>query len=153
MTNIEIVPSTMDHAKELAQTLRFADKQEAIAAGLVPDKALFHSFNSALYRKTGLVNGRVAAMWGISGSPLGVVGQPYLITGSYVEDISPIKFAKIYKQEVEEMKKYFSLLENYVDSTYKGAVRMLRIAGFELSEPFKTNTGFSFQKFSMRGSV
>ncbi len=148
---IEIVNSTIEHVRELSLTLREKDKQEAVAAGLVPSEALFYSFNSAIFRKTGLVNGHVAAMWGVSGNPLGILGQPYLITGEYVNDISPIRFAKIYKQEVDQMKRYFSVLENYVDASYTGAVRMLKITGFDLSEPFKTNTGYSFQKFSMKG--
>lgn len=150
---IKIVNSTEDHVRELAESIREADKQEAIAAGLVPKEALFYSYNHALYRKTGLINDKVAAMWGIVGSPLGILGQPYLITAPIVEDITPIRFASIYKKEVEQMKKYFSLLENYVDDRYEGAIRMLKIAGFELSEPLQAYTGFRFRKFSMKGSA
>lgn len=97
------------------------------------------------------MDGNVAAMWGLGGTIVGQVGQPYLITGVECEKVSPFAFARVYKQEVELMKTMFPTLENYVDSRYKGAVRMLKIAGFQLSEePVQVKpTGALFYKFRM----
>jgi hypothetical protein len=88
-------------------------------------------------------------MWGVAGISLGIKGMPYLITSPLSETISPIKFAKIYTSQVKEMKKLFPVLENYVDASYTGAVRMLSLAGFRL-DPVTINNN-DFFKFSMVG--
>lgn len=145
---VEILPSTAEHAKRLSMHLREADIREAKALGLYPHRGVFYAYRHACYRKTALVDGVVAAMWGLHGELLGQTGQPYLITGTAVEKISPIRFAKIYKQEVKIMKEFFPVLQNYVDASYTGAVRMLDIAGFDLSEKIIFN-GHEFIVFKM----
>ena len=142
VNEINIVDSWDGHVKDLLKTLRPADKLEAERLGLDPDKAVYQSYHSALYRKTGLVDGEVAAMWGVSGTPLSLIGHPYLITGSLVETISPRRFITIYKEEVQRMKQLFPVLENYVDADYKSAVRVLKISGFKLEGPLVLNNNF-----------
>lgn len=132
---ITIDPSRLEDIRELGPVIREADKNELIWLGFKPHHALYYSFKYGLYRKTGRVDNRIAGMWGVAGVPLGLVGQPYLITSPIIEEISPIKFAKIYKQEVEVMLKIFPILENYVDFRYKGAIRLMKIAGFIVDEP------------------
>ena len=143
---LNIVDSELKHARELAKNLREKDKQEAIHAGWEPHKALFLSYRQGVYRKTALIDDQVAAMWGAAGSILSGKGIPYLITSDLVYQLSPIKFARIYKNEVKEMLKVFDTLENYVDSSYTEAVRMLELAGFDTSETVYLNNN-KFQKF------
>jgi hypothetical protein len=142
-----IVTSTLDHVKELSDTMREADKNELSKLGMQPHKALFYSFKFSLLRKTALIDDKVAAMWGVYGVPTGMTGQPYLLTSPLAESVSPLKFAKIYINEVNQMKKLFPVLQNYVDASYTGAIRMLRIAGFDL-EPVTLNN-HEFYKFSL----
>lgn len=144
---IEVVPSTTDHVRELTDNMRQSDRDELIRLGLEPSDGLFFSYEFSVVRKTALIDGKVAAMWGVFGTPTGITGQPYLLTSPLVETISPFKFAKIYKNEVEQMKKLFPVLQNYVDASYTGAVRMLKIAGFILEEA--TLNDNAFYKFSM----
>ena len=144
---ITIVPSTLKHVRELSETMREADKNEMSRLGVAPHKALFYSFKFSILRRTALIDGKVAAMWGVYGVPTGITGQPYLLTSPVSETVSPLKFAKIYMNEVNQMKKLFPVLQNYVDASYTGAVRMLKLAGFEL-EPVTLN-GNDFYKFSM----
>lgn len=147
---IEIVDSTAAHARELSTTLRPKDRAEAEALGLDPSRATFLSYRKAFYRKTALIDGRVAAMWGVYGVPLGLVGYPYLITGTAVETIHPIKFARVYLSEVETMSSLFPLLENLVDATYKESIKMLQLARFNITGPFDYN-GSLFYKFAKGG--
>lgn len=145
---IEIVPSTVQHVRELSENIRIKDRREAEALGLKPNRALFYSYKHALVRHTLLIDDRVAAMWGLCGTPLGTVGQPYFVTGVDVEKLSPIRFARLYIRELNSLKNIFPVLENYVHSDYKGAVRMLRLAGFTLSEPVLINDNL-FQRFTL----
>lgn len=146
-SQVLIVDSEEHHAEELTKSLRENDKLEAVRIGLDPETAVLHSYNYGLYRKTGLITGKVAAMWGVMGTPIGIIGCPYLITGSEVYRISPIRFAKIYMKELKIMKSLFPVLENYVDASYIGAVRMLSLAGFKLEGPVMLNNN-SFYKFT-----
>ena len=146
---IEIVPSELRHVRELALSIREKDQDEARALGLAPHRGLHFAYTHATLRRTCLVDGSVAAMWGVCGTPLGIAGQPYLITGTVVNQISPVKFARIYIKEVESMRNLFPVLENYVHADYIGAVKMLQLAGFELSDKLIIN-GSDFYRFSMR---
>lgn len=138
----------MRHAKELSKTLRDDDQQEARALGHDPRKATFFAFRHGVLRKTALVEGKVAAMWGVCGSLLGQTGQPYLITGTEVSNVSSHAFAKIYRKEVLVMQDAFPILENYVDYRYEGAIRMLRLAGFRITGPYPMEPhGMMFLKF------
>jgi hypothetical protein len=149
INNVEIIDSVVAHTRQLSKTLREADKLEAIRVGLDPDKAVFYSYRRGVYRKTALIGGRVAAMWGVSGTPLSLIGMPYLITGTEVQKIPSIRFAKIYIKEVQKMNRIFPVLQNYVDASYKGAVRLLQIAGFKLEGPIVLNN-FEFYRFTMQ---
>lgn len=142
-----IVTSTLPHVRELSETMRDNDKKELSKLGLAPHKALFYSYKFSLMRKTALIDGKVAAMWGVYGVPTGITGQPYFLTSHLVETLPPIKFIKLYLNEVNQMKKLFPVLQNYVDADYTGAVRMLKIAGFNL-EPVTLN-GHKFYKYQM----
>jgi hypothetical protein len=147
-TTVEIVPSEAWHVRELSGTLRKEDIEEAAGLGLIPHRGLFLAYRKAVYRKTVLVNGKVAAMFGLHGELLGNVGYPYLITGWHVYDVSTREFIRIYKEELEKMRQIFPRLENYVLASYTGAVRMLEIAGFNLDNPIEYNS-VMYRKFSV----
>ena len=150
---IEVVDTTIKHAKEISLNLREEDRQEAIALGQDPIKGVFYIYRSAQRKKTVLVDGQVAALAGVGGTILGNA-QPFLVTSTVVEKVSPFTFARVYKQELEDWKKYFPVLENYVDSRYKGAIRMLKIAGFKITGPFPMRpNGALFYKFRLEQQV
>lgn len=129
--------------------MRENDKKEARALGLIPHHALFYAYKHACFRRTALVDGKVAAMWGVVGTPLGLVGQPYLITGTECDKVSPLAFARIYINELGAMARIFPILENYVDNDYHEAIGMLEIAGFDVSKPVLYNNHL-FRKFTLR---
>lgn len=82
---------------------------------------------------------------------MGDVGRPWLLTTYAAEKISPLRFTRIYQDEVLRMLDVFPRLVNYVDSRYTKATRLLDIIGFELDEPEPMGVnGILFQKFEMR---
>lgn len=149
---INIVPTEKEHGSYILETLRPEDRKEIESAGNTPERAIFLTLKCAIYSKTALVYDKPAAIWGIAGNVLSDTGVPFLLTGTEVYKVSPMAFSRIYLRELSEMKQYFPRLENYVDSTYTGAVKMLKIAGFSLDEPFKAGDG-SYQKFYIERSV
>lgn len=132
---IEIVDSTAEHVQKAGRNLREADAREATALGLEPHKILWRSYRTSILRRTVLVDGEVAAMFGVSGVLFGRTGQPWLVTTPTSERVSPLVFARIYKTEVAKMFAMFPNLENYVDSSYGVAIRLLKMNGFRVSAP------------------
>lgn len=153
MPSVEIIPSEASHVAKLVISMRDGDAREVTVLGLDPRKMLWNSYRRGLMRKTAFIDGKIAAMWGVAGAPLGEVAQPYLATANTVNLISPIAFARIYRREVAGMKKVFPVLENYVDATYYGAVRMLELAGFRIGDvvPMGPNNAL-FRKFELRSA-
>lgn len=147
-SKVEVEDTTVSHVKHIRQNLREEDRQEIIRAGFDPNRICMYTYKTALLRKTGLIDGEPVAMWGVRGNLLGLVGQPYLLTTNNIHLISSLKFARIYVKEVEEMKKLFPILENYVDANYHEAVRLLDLAGFTLSKPVYINNN-TFRRFSL----
>lgn len=140
-----IRPSVFRDVKELSNSLRPKDIAELIKMGIDPYVGLRLSYKHALFRKTIFVNDKIAGMWGVVGSVLSEIGHPYFLTGTAINDLSPITFARIYKQEVEQMKIFFPRLENVVDSDYTESVRLLKISGFTLDPPDDSG----FQRFHL----
>lgn len=145
---VTLVPAAPAHVRELRETIRDSDKREIEGYGFSCSKMLWRSYKGGLMNTTGLVDGKVAAMWGVGGSYMGETGQPWLLTSEEVNKISPLKFARIYQKEVMKMRKLFPHLENYVSADYEAAIRLLDIVGFSLGEPQKIGSGM-FRKFQM----
>lgn len=147
---INIVPATSAHIRELSNTLRDADRREMEAFGFPSCKALWRSYKGSFLRKTALVDGEVAAIWGVGGVPMGLEGNPWLMTSVACERVSPLRFARIYQQQVQEMLRIFPRLVNWVDSEYDKAMRLLDIIGFTLHAPEPLGKyGHKYCKFEM----
>lgn len=115
--------------------MRESDRLEVAKTGITPKRSLVYAFKNSFIHRTGLVDGEVAAMWGVVGQATSVIGIPYLLTGEVCNRMNPITFVRIYKQQLNEMNELFPELRNYVDSTYIEAVRLLKLVGFKLDEP------------------
>lgn len=150
MPRVEIVQTTPAHIRELAMTLRPHDRREAEAYGFPTNKILWRSYKNSIMRNTAFIDDQVAAVWGVNGTPLGDVGEPFLATSEIVDRISPLRFCRIYQEEVLRMLGIFPKLVNYVDSQYTKAVRLLDIVGFKIDEPLPFGPhGTLFCRFSM----
>lgn len=147
---IAILAATPDHVRALGATLRTADKNEIEIFGFPTTKALWRSYKGSIMCRAALVDGEVAAIWGIGGAPMGPVGQPFLLTSPAVENISPLRFARIYQAEVHKMLTMYPRLVNWVANDYDKAIRLLDICGFTIGEPEPLGlNGGLFRKFEI----
>lgn len=145
---ITVMPTVALHVRELLQTMRDADRREIESYGFTCSHGLWRSYKNSLYKQTAFVEDKVAAIWGVSGVFMGEVGTPWLLTSGEVKKISPLRFARIYQNEVDHMLTLFPKLVNYVASDYGEAIRLLDIIGFILHEPQKYGNGV-FRRFEM----
>lgn len=135
MHNIGIIPSTLDHVNQMGLVMNDEDRAEHEAVGVKAHRSLWRGYKNSLIRNTIMIDEEVAAMYGVCGSLMGNIGIVWLVTGKKAREISPHRFARIYKQEVAKMLEVYPILCNYVDDRYIGAKKMLRIAGFNVGEP------------------
>lgn len=128
-----ILPTTVEHIRMLVENLREDDLREIDKWGVKPFKGIWRSYKSSKICRSGFIGDRIVAIWGINGGVLGFVGNPWLIT-SNVADEYPFVFARIYRQETQEMLKSYFLLETWCDASYAKSLKMMRIIGFKERE-------------------
>lgn len=144
-----IVPTTAAHIRELNETIRAKDRAEIENYGWTAGKGLWRSYKAGLGNQTALLDGQVAACWGVAGAYLGGQGAPWLLTSDAVYKISALRFARVYQRELYNMLKLFPYLLNWVHADYEEAIRLLSIVGFTIGEPEKLGNGM-YRKFEMR---
>lgn len=132
---IDIIPTVPAHLREMANALRPEDEQEILSFGLTKEKALWQSYKYSILRKTALIDGKIAAIWGVSGTLLSNNGRPWLMTTPEVKRISPLRFTRIYQKEALAMLEIFPQLCNIVETSYTEAIRLLEISGFTVEPP------------------
>ena len=149
-TFIEIVDTLPRHTALMRDNLRKEDADEILRLGISIEKCLWHSYKKSIYRKTAFIDGRIAAMWGCIGGMFSDVGTVWLLTTPEVYRISPLRFCRMYQQEVEKMLKIFPKLTNYVDAEYSTAIRLLDNSGFTLYDAEQIGfSGHSYRKFEI----
>lgn len=121
------------HLRELAQDLRRGDLNEITCAGLRPLQALWRAYRNSVYSRAGLVDGKVAAAWGVTGTIISPSASLWLLTGSACSDI-PLSFVKIGRAELLKMLEFYHQLEGLVHPEYHQAIKFLRLLGFHFVE-------------------
>lgn len=139
--DVRFVRAESVHAVELAGQMRFADAEECAALGFSgPLEALQRSLADSSLARTMIINGQVAAMFGVvpleSKTALGppVKGVVWLLTGEAI-DKHKKEFVRWSKAAVATLLEHCPVLCNIVDGRYTGALRWARWIGFTIGSP------------------
>lgn len=132
--NIEMVDATTAHLDELALNMRDSDVREVMA---MSDRGirttLQLSFDMSSRVESCLIDGRVAAVWGIA--PIdGEVGVPWML-GTPLIDLHPKVLISESKRQLRLMLNEFNHLQQWVDIRNEASVRWLRRLGFLFGDP------------------
>ena len=141
---IDVVSATKEHVYLMCDSLRQKDRDEIFAAGCGERRAVYRSWRSSIWSKVAITDGSLAAMWGISGNILSGEGCPWFLTTPSVKKIHPVRLARIYSKEVDEMHELFHKLSNIVDSRYLEACRLLELSGFSNKGAVRMPSGVDF---------
>jgi hypothetical protein len=129
--------------------LRAEDEYEVNCLGMTAAEALWRSYRGSVLRRAATLDGRVAAVWGVGGSSLGLWGEPWLLTAAEVERV-PVTMVRVARQELHAATEIFPLLQNYVAAEYRRAVRFVELLGFALDAPVPMGpSGIPFRRFWM----
>ena len=135
----------------LVRNMREHDKQEVNAATKMGIRnAVDSSVKMATYAKTGLVDGQLVCMWGVC--PISLIssrGSPWMLGTDLIKKKQKI-FLRRSKPWLEDIKKDYRHLENYVDARNTLSIKWLKWLGFKMEEamPYGVN-GEPFHKFTM----
>lgn len=135
--------------REMAEAMTADSKDVANNLGFTPLKALWNSYRNSLYCKTGLIDGKIAAIWGLSGTMLSETAQPWLILSPEVKR-SPLRVAFIYRKELNNMLKLFPVLEEWCPADNEPSIRMLELMGFRVSKNITPIGGVEYRKAERR---
>ena len=153
MTKFEynIETATMPYAEDLAENMCQRDRDECWAAGhRTPLEAIKESFHASPNAKMGLYKGRVICMYGVAEiSILSNIGVPWLLGTDEIEEHAKY-FLRQNRYYMNDIKKKYSYLFNFVDARNTVAIRWLKWLGFRVGEtqPFGPDD-MPFHKFEM----
>ena len=149
---IRILPTVVDHIRQIVPILREDDLREIEKYGVSPFKGIWRTYRSSKVCRSGFIGDKIVAIWGLNGSVLGFCANPWVVTSTLVDEY-PLVFATIYRRELREMLKSYRLLESFVDASYTKSLRMMRIVGFKERELVPSRIGGAlFVRLEMEGA-
>ncbi len=132
---IVIRPAAIADCDAVAARLHPDDAAEVAAVVDDPRQAVRRAFRASLVPpKVALVDGQVAAVWGLRGHMFPNVGEPWLLTTPAIERIA-LHFMRVARREIATMLAIKPRLENYVAANHAKAIRLLEGLGFRLDRP------------------
>lgn len=149
---VEFVPPIAAHVDELAANLRAADRWELMCSGHVDQrKAIVDSLGYSTHMATALIDGQVAAIFGLAPlSFLTGVGAPWML-GTDLVTQHRRALMRLAPSYIAAMKRAYPHLVNLVHAENEFAVRWLRRAGFTIHAPEPhPRTGAPFHRFEMK---
>lgn len=149
---VTIHPASEIDASILAPRLREDDVIELEALGFQPERAILMSVKLSTKAWSGFVDGKLVCMWGVGPRCwLSDVGVVWLL-GSDDLVANQRAFLRRNKLFIEDMRKGFSRLENYVDERNHISKRWLKWLGFRIydAEPYGLYRE-RFHRFDMEG--
>lgn len=131
---IEFVDMKLSHAYDLAPRLRAEDVEEVEALGFTPRQSLRKNFYESCVRKTIMVDGEVAACFGLRGTIVGETGHIWLLTSHLVEGVY-LALASAYRKQMREFLEIYPRLENYCLASYTKSLGLMKLSGFTVHDP------------------
>lgn len=151
----EVMPATLAHAREAAENLRQADRDELWAASRsTPWNALRNGVTASTRAWAGLVDDEVACLFGVAPQSLASgTGMAWMLATPLIEE-HQVLFLRRCRPVVAEMGRGYAYLHNHVDARNEKAIRWLRWLGFTIHDPAPYGAlGLPFHHFEMRPHV
>ena len=130
----EIVPARLAHVRAMVNHMRPMDRAEIEGWGMDPKRVLHWLYRDSSIKKAALVDGEVAAIWGVQGAALDDTGMPWAFTAPAIER-AKLAFYRETRREVEEMLSTKRSLRTYVLASYGASMAFFSRFGFQFGPP------------------
>lgn len=132
-----IVDAKFTHIGPVADNIRPADRLELLRTGhRSPHRAIRCGIQHSEVSMTGLWNDEPVLIFGVRRHCLmSRKGSPWMVASSRIDE-NPITtaFLKRCRKPLVDFLRYFDILENYVDTENRRAIRWLMYMGFNVEE-------------------
>jgi hypothetical protein len=143
----KIVPVTISHLDRLMARMRREDRLECRRAGVSEEKAVVATLQDSIFRAAVEVDGELVAIFGLSTQAiLSDRATVWLFTTEQFPRHARALVRLTRDAIIPALHGKFSVLENYVDASYTGALRFAEVCGFSIAPPapmFKTQALFN----------
>ena len=134
MMRIEIVDATRAHVRELVRCMRDEDRAEIEDLGENVRHTVHRLHRDSIFSRAALIDGAVAAVWGLEGTMLSDEALPWLFTTPTVER-APLTFLRVAQAEAAHMMIGRNRLISRVAASYERSVRLFEMVGFVMGPP------------------
>src|SRR4051812_24397056 len=100
--NITITDTAPYHLREMAESMQADSAETAYKMGMTPLKALWDSYRRSIICKSAFIDGKLAAIWGVSGNMLSETGYPWLVLTPETQQY-PMRVWFRYRKEINKM--------------------------------------------------
>jgi hypothetical protein len=140
MNRYAIIPATHAHCRALVLTLRPEDRAEVDSAGIPARHLVAQLYRGSYRRETAVVDGEVAAVWGMRGSLIGTSVEMWLMTTPAVARL-PIAFFREARRILAEVLETKHVVVSRCGAEYHAAIRFFRMLGFDIGAPTLSDQG------------
>ena len=126
---VEIVEGKRRHCGPMARIMRVDHDAALRARGINPHRAIRERFAGSHYCRTAFVDGHMAGMWGLCGSPLASEGLVWLVVAQHIVKF-PRKIVEVARAELACMAAYKTLISTTVIPEDKAAQQFAAFLGF-----------------------
>ena len=148
MAILSVEVTRRSHIRYLLDNMREKDLSEMLEEDKY--KSLLTSWKRSHVCKTFLIDGKVAAITGVSGGFLAPVGNVWLLTTNEVYNIPSITYVREYKKEIRNFLEIHERLEGFVKKDYYESVKLLKMVGANIVEE-RNILGVDFYRFEING--
>lgn len=152
MRRYQILPCRIEHLRELAHTMRAADRAEIELVGLKPRHVLMQLWRASIEPKVAIIDGVVGAAWGDAAPVLATDGSMWAFTAPVIERV-PLAFYREARREIADYLRVRHLLKAHVSCDYARALRFFAMLGFNVSDPVAVGNGVYREIWIERGST
>lgn len=133
---VEFVQATQEHLSELARTMRPEDVQEVVSLGDTPQRALEESYQRSILVHAALIDGEVAAVWGIVPweGATGQIANVWMLSGGVVNRRKRA-FLQGSRKVLGGLLSMYPVLVAYIGAEHQKAIRWARWLGMEVRRP------------------
>ena len=132
---IDIVDGERFHCGQIARTLRAEHHLLLLRKNVNVHRELRKKFDASYYRRSAFIDGYLAAVWGVEGSPLSFTGQLWLALSQYALRY-PLAVLRQAKVEIEHVSRLQREIVTTVQPEDEAAHRLVVWLGFETADGF-----------------
>lgn len=129
----DTVPARRWMCGRVARALRAEHQTASARVGVDVHRGLTDIFGKSYYRKALLVDGQVAALWGVAGSPLSPMGFAWMAITDKLTAY-PVTVARLARAELAEMAKPHVELQTTIIDGDEAAKRLMVFLGWHVTD-------------------